>query len=208
MKTCDAFLPVEQRERICDAVACIKNGGLISFPTESYYGLGVDPFSEKAVKRLFDVKMRKSAKAVLVLIAERESLFDLVASIPDVYTQLMDAFWPGPLTLLFPARNRILRLLLGGTGNIGIRISSNSVATEVCRKLGGPVTATSANLSGMEPARSASDVVNIFGENIDLVLDGGSSDAQAGSTIVGCKDGDLYLVREGLIPWKQIRTCL
>ncbi len=208
MKNYDDFsLRVEQRTEICNAAACLRNGGIIAFPTESYYGLGVDPFSEKAVQRLFDVKMRVKAKAVLVVIPEMDSLFDLVASVPDAYARLMDVFWPGPLTLLFPAGDSVSSALLGGTGNIGIRISSNSVATAICREFGGPITATSANLSGMVPAKSAGDVVNIFGKNIDLVVDGGFSDAQAGSTIVGCRDNDLYLVREGLIPWRQICAC-
>ena len=189
---------------IQEGVSCLKRGGVIAFPTESYYGLGVDPFSEAAVDCLFRLKKRAYHKGIILLIAEKRMLEDLVAYIPDEYGPLIDRFWPGPLTLLFPAGKNIAQLLKGNTTDIGIRISSNPIAHRLCEKWGRPVTATSANISGDFPARSAGDLIDIFGKYIDVIIDGGCLHSQSASTIIGYENGDIRYVREGLIPYREI----
>ena len=186
------------------AVACLQEGGIVAFPTETYYGLAADPFSEKALQALFHLKARDYRKPVLVLIHDDVQLGDIAESIPDMYRPLMDRFWPGPLTLIFPGRKDLLPLLTGGTGTIGVRISSNVVAMELCRRWGRPITATSANLSGLVPAISAEEVETMLGPGVDFILDGGRAPAGRCSSIVAIRDDRLCLIREGQIDFSLI----
>ena len=181
----------------------LRQGGLIAFPTETYYGLGVDPFNVRALRRLFAVKQRPTSKAVLVLVAEPAACSQLAASVPPGFSSLMARFWPGPLTLVFPALPGIPELLSGGTGTVGIRQSSHWCAGQVVTNFGGPVTATSANRSGRDPATTADEVERIFGPEIDLILDGGSTPGGQGSTLVGY-DGKIFSIRQGKIDFAKI----
>lgn len=182
---------------ILQAVAVLQRGGLVAFPTETYYGLAVDPECEPAVAKLFQVKQRQAHKPLLLLIDRSEQLTDLVSIVPGKYVDLMNKYWPGPLTLVFPARENLSRLLTGDTGTIGIRISPNPMARELIRRLGKPVTATSANLSGGTPAKTAGEVFEMFQEKVDYILDGGETPAGLCSTVVGLEHGNLVILREG-----------
>lgn len=186
------------------AVAVLKAGGVVAFPTETYYGLAVDPRNEQAVESLFQVKGRVEAKPVLVLIVDPLDLSSLVREVPDEYERLIAKFWPGPLTLVFPAADGVSPRLLGGTGTIGVRISPHPVARRFCRAWGGPITATSANRSGWAPARTAEEVRRQFGDAIDLIIDGGETSGVAGSTVVGLDEGRLRLLRPGLIDFSLL----
>ena len=186
------------------AVTVLLNGGVVAFPTETYYGLAVDPFNPLALNYLFALKQREINKPILTLIDDRESLFSLAQSVPDQYTILMDTFWPGPLTLVFQARLDLPTLLTGGTSTIGVRQSSHPFARQLLRAFGKPVTATSANISGCRPAVDAFEVKAQFGSKIDLIFDGGKTQGIAGSTIVGFERGKLRLIRQGLISFAEI----
>jgi L-threonylcarbamoyladenylate synthase len=179
------------------AVAVLQRGGLVAFPTETYYGLAVDPECEAAVSKLFQVKRRQAHKPLLLLIDRSEQLTDLVSMVPEKYLDLMNTYWPGPLTLVFPARENLSRMLTGDTGTIGIRISPHPLARELIRTLGKPVTATSANLSGGTPAKTADEVLEMFQEKVDYILDGGATPAGLCSTVVGLEHGNLIILREG-----------
>ncbi len=181
------------------AVACIKEGGIVAFPTETYYGLAVDPDCLPAVEALFRVKKRRPDKALLVLIENREQLLSLAERIPAKFQQLMEKYWPGPLTLVFPAQKRFHGLLTGNSGNIGVRISSHPVASELVRKMGKPITATSANISGLRPASTAEEVEKIFGGSLSYILDGGRTAAGRCSTVLGFYQGRCTLLRQGEI---------
>ncbi len=193
-----------QDHGIDKAISFLQKGGVISFPTETYYGLGVDPLNENAVKRLFLLKKRETTKPILLLIEDAGMLSMLAEEIPYVYEPLMEKFWPGPLTLLFPWKKNISELLTGGTGTIGIRVSSDPLVQKLIRKWKGPITATSANISGQNPAGTACRVKEIFGKCIDYVVDGGDSPAGLCSTIVGCQNGELVLIRKGQVPFAEI----
>jgi L-threonylcarbamoyladenylate synthase len=187
------------------AARLLGQGGLIAFPTETYYGLGVDPFNVEALQRLFTVKQRQLDKAVLVLVAEQAQVVQLAAEVPAVLQKLMNHFWPGPLTLVFPGRATLPSLLTGGTGNIGIRQSPHPLATRLLAAFGGPITATSANRSGAPPATTAAEIQEIFGTEIDLILDGGPTPGGAGSTLVGCdQQQQLCCLRAGGVPFADI----
>ena len=182
---------------ILDAAAVLQQGGIVAFPTETYYGLAVDPECERAVAKLFQVKQRQAYKPLLLLIDRSEQLYDLVSEIPHKYVELMEKFWPGPLTLVFPARKDLSRQLTGNTGTIGVRISPHPIARKLVRKMGKPITATSANLSGVAPAKTADEVFEMFQDKVDYILDGGKTAAGLCSTVVGLQDGHLTILREG-----------
>ncbi len=182
---------------LLEAVSVLEGGGVVAFPTETYYGLGVDPFNEKAMGRLFEIKRRDHGKPTLLLIDDVDRLTRIAAGVPRIYTPLIEQYWPGPLTLIFPARAGLPALLTGATGGVGVRISSHPIARALCRRWGGPLPATSANISGASPAGSASAVRRIFGDDVDYIIDGGRTPAGKCSTIVGIRDEKLTLIRQG-----------
>jgi len=181
------------------AAAILHGGGIVAFPTETYYGLGADPFNEEALARLFAVKKRPVNMPILVLIDGPGMLELLVEDIPERCRPLMDRYWPGPLTLLFPAKKELSGLLTGGTGTIGIRFSPNALVGRLLQIWKKPITATSANISGESPAATASAVADSFANSIDYIIDGGSTPGGQCSTILGCNRDGLQVVREGRI---------
>lgn len=191
-------------EEIARAASLLRAGGLVAFPTETYYGLAVDPCNEQALARLFRVKRRPAAKPVLVLVPGQEQVAHLAARIPPVAQLLMDRFWPGPLTLVLSAQPSLSPLLTAGTGTVGVRRSPHPFAQALVQAFGAPLTATSANRSGGAPAVNARQVQAAFGDEIDLVLDGGPSPGGAGSTLVGVTDTGLTCIREGRIPFAKV----
>jgi len=196
------------RDQIRQAVTIIREGGLVAFPTETYYGLAVDPFNEKALERLFALKQRSSVKPVLLLIPAINDLVSLAETIPAMAYILMDRFWPGPLTMVFPARRELSQLLTGGTGTIGIRLSPHPVAHALLQAYGGPLTATSANRSGGDAAATEDDVLGIFGDEIDMILQGGRTTGTMPSTLIGFEKDTVFCIREGCIPFNKILTTL
>ncbi len=201
-------LQVPGDRAIGQAVRILRRGGLVAFPTETYFGLAVDPFNVRAVERLFQVKHRPRNKPMLVLVETGEQINMLAASIPDCYNILMEQFWPGPLTLVFPARSDLSRLVTGGLGTIGIRKSPHPTARALVHSFGGPVTATSANRSGGPPALSGRQVRRIFGNEVDMVLEAELPPCREGSTLVGCEAGQVFCIREGRIPFAEVKQVL
>jgi L-threonylcarbamoyladenylate synthase len=181
------------------AVTVLAGGGIVAFPTETCYGLAVDPFNGRALERLFEVKHRPVDKPVLLLIHEVALLDSLVTVVPAVYSPLIARYWPGPLTLIFPARAGLPSLLTGGTGTIGVRISPHPIAQALGRAFGRAITATSANLSEQPPARTAAEVRACLGGAIDLIVDGGRTPTSRCSTIIGERGGGLRLLRRGAV---------
>ena len=186
------------------AVAVLIGGGVVAFPTETYYGLAVDPLNPLALNFLFGLKQRDISKPILTLVDDRESLFSLVQDIPGPYEPLMKEFWPGPLTLIFQARLNLPTLLTAGTSTIGVRQSSHPFARQLLRAFGRPLTATSANISGRPAAVDAHEVKSQFGSRIDMVFDGGRTPGIVGSTIIGLDGNTLKLIREGVISFEEI----
>ena len=186
------------------AVAVLNSGGVVAFPTETYYGLAVDPLNPLALNHLFTLKQREISKPILTLVNDPESLFSLVREIPDVYTPLMERFWPGPLTLIFQAKLNLPTLLTANTSTVGIRQSSHPFAQQLVQGFGRPITATSANISGHHAAIDAHQVRVQFGDKIDLIFDGGRTPGVIGSTIIGQSGNSLKLIREGMISFKEI----
>lgn len=198
MKHSDVFSQVKG-DAVRNAVECIKQGGIAGIPTETYYGLAVDPANEEALERLFRVKKRPESKPVLVLISSSTQLTSLAVTIPKAYIDLMDEFWPGPLTLVFAAGPDVSPLLTAGTGTVGIRQTPHPVARAIIEGIGKPITATSANISGQPPASSAADVCRMFGKEIDCIVDGGDSRVKLPSTVVRPCGNGFCIERHGVV---------
>ncbi len=177
----------------------LRRGGVVAFPTETYYGLAVDPGNEAALQRLFQIKNRPAGKPLLLLIHDISLLDGLVTAVPDIYRPLIEKYWPGPLTLIFPAQPHLSAWLTGGTATVGVRISPRPEARALGRIFGEAVTATSANLSDQPSARSAPEVAVAFGSAVDFILDGGKTPGGRCSTVIGLRDGRLCLLRPGAI---------
>ncbi|NDY42848.1 threonylcarbamoyl-AMP synthase [Dissulfurirhabdus thermomarina] len=185
------------------AAGVLAGGGVVAYPTETTYGLGARLDRPAALDRVFRLKRRPLDKPLLVLVASRADLERLVVEIPPAAEDLMHRFWPGPLTLLLPARADLPRAVTADTGKVGVRISSHPVAAALAAAAGVPVTATSANRSGEPPALTAGEVVERFGvegETLAYVLDGGRTPGGLPSTIVDVGPGGPRLVRPGAVP--------
>jgi len=193
---------------LVQACAVLRSGGVVAFPTETYYGLAVDPFNQAAVSRLFALKGRSPDKPVLLIIDNSSQLARLVAEIPPPFPLLMERFWPGPLTLVFPAAQSLPAMLTGSRGTIGVRVSSNPVAQKLVKAFGRPITATSANFSGQPAAVAADGVFAQLGPEVDGVLDGGLTPGGQGSTLLGYQEGKICLLRAGVIPFARIEAAL
>jgi L-threonylcarbamoyladenylate synthase len=195
-------------DAVCEEAAAVaRAGGMLAMPTDSFYGLGVNPFDAAAVRRLCAVKGRDEGKPILVLIADRAQLKDLVGPLPAAATALMDRFWPGPLTIVCPAAPALPEVLTAGTGTIGVRLAAQPLLAKLLRHAG-PLTGTSANRSGDAPARTAREVERVFGGDVELILDGGPSIATTPSTVVDATGRSVRLVREGPVTWTAIQNVL
>ena len=190
------------------AIEALKRGEVIAFPTETFYGLGVDALDEPAVERLVSVKGRNPDNPIPVIVADREMLKRVVIEVPPVAETLMDRFWPGPLTLVLPAVQGLPAPLLNKTGGVGVRISSHPLATQLTRELGHPLTATSANPSGKEPARTVEEAMNYFSDKIEIFLDGGRLGGRKGSTVVEVAQDRWRVIREGEFSLLELKRAL
>lgn len=182
-----------------EAAAVLKAGGILAYPTETFYGLGVKYDLEDSLGRLYRVKRRPLDKAMPLIIREKELLSCLTDSISIIAETLMERFWPGPLTLVFPAIEDLSSFITAGTGGVAVRIPGESFALDIAGITGFPVTATSANLSGLPPARDAETVEKYFGDCVDLIIDAGIAPGGLPSTIVDVTGDIPKILREGAI---------
>jgi L-threonylcarbamoyladenylate synthase len=186
------------------AAQIILQGGVIAFPTETFYGLAADARNEAAIKKVFQAKSREEGKPLLLLVADRSWLSGLVQEVNPAAERLMESFWPGPLTLVFRASSNLSPFLTANTGKIGIRVSGLAVAQALTRTVGRAITGTSANLSGGPTASMAEEVVQSLGENLDAVLDGGKTAGGLGSTVLDVSDPLFRVLRHGAVAKKDL----
>jgi len=198
----------EALENLSATIAALKRGHAIVFPTETLYGLGADALNEAAVEEVFQLKGRDRSNPFPVLVADQEMLHTLVAEIPTTAQKLMDRYWPGPLTLVLPGRRNIPKPLCNPLGGVAVRISSQAIATLLVKGLGRPLTATSANPSGKEPARTLQVAKNYFANRVDVFVDGGTLTSKSGSTVVEVKEDRVKVIREGEISTSEILQVL
>jgi len=192
-----------------EAGEVVRGGGVIAFPTETFYGLGVDPLNVPAVQRLYDLKGRSpQTSPILVLIRSRRELRALVSEITPAAERLMQACWPGPLTLVFRAAEAVSSVLTAGTGTIGVRLSAYPDVQRVLEIIGGPLTGTSANRTGQPPATTADEVERAFGADVDLIVNGGPTPGGLPTTVVDTTVSPPRLIREGCVSHASLRAVL
>jgi L-threonylcarbamoyladenylate synthase len=177
-------------------------------PTETFYGLGVDPFNAKAVERLFLLKGRSFKDPIPIVAGDREMVERLVETVPLAAETLIQRYWPGPLTIVFKARAEVPELLTARTGKIGVRISSSQVVKKLLASLKSPLTSTSANPSGEPPALEPGEVLKYFEGRLDLLIDGVRLTAKKPSTVVDVTGERLVVLREGAVPAKDFSDLL
>lgn len=187
------------------ALEVFRLGGVVAFPTDTVYGIGV-PLSELTIERLFDIKGRDHAKAIAVLIADAEQLPKVAAEISDPAKKLVAMFWPGPLTLVL-ARNPKTPWFLSRNDTIGVRVPDHPV-TRALLSAAGPMAVTSANLSGGANTRNADEVLSQLTGRIDLVIDGGETPGNLPSTVVDLTGDAPKVLRTGPIPEEEILEAL
>ena len=190
------------------AADTVLSGGAVAFPTESFYGLGVNALDEEAIERLFQIKKRRADNPVLILISSVKDLSQYVVNITDIARRLIERFWPGGLTMLFEAKQNIPPTLTAGTGKIGIRLSSHPVATGLAEVAGLPITGTSANVSGEAACIEAREVLDSLGEAVDVILDGGKTEGGKGSTILDVTVTPPRILREGMVDRESLASVI
>lgn len=194
---------------IAAATAILRAGGVLAYPTETLYGLAADADNATAVERLFAIKGRLADNPIALIAGSREEDINrFAASVSAPARRLMQAFWPGPLTLLFPAAADVLPRLTAGTGMIGMRVSSHPVAAALAMALGRPITATSANFSGEKACLTAAQVYESLGKKLDVIIDGGKAWGEQGSTMLDVTVNPPVIIREGAVPASRIYAAL
>jgi L-threonylcarbamoyladenylate synthase len=187
-------------EGIAEAARAICAGHVVAYPTETVYGLAVDPFSPEALQRLFAVKARDAANPVLLIVADLDQIKDVASAISDAARACALAFWPGPLSMLFPRSPNVPETLTAGSDRVCVRCTASPIARDLCRAVGTAITSTSANRSGQPPARSLAEL-DLPG--IAVGIDAGALPPSPPSTVF---DPDTGLVlREGAIAESALR---
>jgi L-threonylcarbamoyladenylate synthase len=182
----------------------IHRGGVIAFRTDTFYGLGADPFNASAVRKIRELKGREEAKPILLLISDLSEVDRFITHQSKVFKSVANRFWPGPITLIGTARSELPDELTAGTRTIGLRLPYDEEVRSLVRECGGALTATSANTSGSDPARTAADVAGYFSNGIDLVVDAGTVTATEPSTVLDLTEDKPRLVREGAVKLEEL----
>ncbi len=193
--------------RLDAALATLRQGGAVVYPTETFYGLGARALSRSAVGAVAGLKGRDAGKPIALVVADVAMLARVVAYVPAPARRLMDAFWPGPLTLVLPARPDLPPALTAGGDRIGVRISSHPIAQALVTALGEPLTATSANPGGEAPALDVASARGYFGTQVAYV-DGGRLAGGLGSTVLLVADDAARVIRRGATSVDEIRRRL
>jgi L-threonylcarbamoyladenylate synthase len=197
-----------KESELAPASKAIQAGRVVAFPTDTFYGLGADPFNLAAVERVYQIKGRPRSKPLLLLINDLEQISMLTAELPEVFHELAKSFWPGPLTIVMRASHRLPLKVTGGTGNIGLRMPDSNLARVLIRSAGVPLTATSANLSTLPSCTTASQVLGQIGGRVDVLIDGGTVSANKPSTVLDLTGSTPRIVREGVIGRSKLKKWL
>lgn len=195
-----------------NAITTIANhlsvGKIAAIPTETFYALSTNPFHEKSVKKIYSLKKRSADKPILLLVPNKEEALRVVGEAPSSFEPLIDAFWPGPLTLVMKKSQQIPAWIDSHTGKIALRIPGNALTLQILGKCSFPLTGTSANRSGEAPLTSDEGVLRQFGPLLDLLVMGGSLPGGLPSTLLDLTEDKPLLLREGRIKREEIERIL
>lgn len=195
-------------ESISLACKLLKKGEVVAVPTETVYGLAGDSRNANAIRKIFEAKGRPADNPLIVHIASTKMLDGIVREVNEDAKKLMNAFWPGPLTIIMPKGNKICSETCAGLDSVGVRMPSNPIAHEIIEKSGVPFSAPSANLSGKPSPTNAEDVFADMNGRIPLVIDGGESDAGVESTVISVLSDSPVILRPGVITKEMIEQVL
>jgi tRNA threonylcarbamoyl adenosine modification protein (Sua5/YciO/YrdC/YwlC family) len=197
-------------ERVQYVVNTLRSGKLVALPTDTFYGLAVDPVNLRAVEGIYDIKSRLKNKPLSLLVASLAQAYELARDLGSDFDRLAERFWPGPLTLIVKASSRLPLRSTANTGNVALRIPDAAIARAVVEKFGLPITATSANLQNAPECTYANCVLHQIGDLIPLIVDGGPTGRSQPTTIVDLSggDGSWQILREGAIPTYDIAMAL
>jgi L-threonylcarbamoyladenylate synthase len=191
-------------DELAPAIGALRSGGVVAFPTETFYGLAVDPRSARAVRRVFGLKRRAADQPLPLIAADVDQVIDHVGTMTPLARRLASRGWPGPLTLIIPASSQLCDDVHLSTGKVAVRVPANAVARALARGTGHAITSTSANLSGEPPAATPDQVVRSFGTGIDVLIDAGPTPAGLPSTIVDVTGDAPVLLRAGVVAWDRV----
>jgi L-threonylcarbamoyladenylate synthase len=195
-------------EKINVAAEVIRRGGIVAFPTETVYGLGVDALNKEAVKRMYEVKGRPPDNPTIVHIAEFNDVYRLAVDVPEVAEELMKRFWPGPLTIVLKASNIVPRITTGGLETVGIRMPKHNVALALIKASKTPIAAPSANIAGKPSPTTAQHVIQDFYGSIDVILDAGPTKIGVESTVLDLTTKPPQILRPGGITYEELKEVL
>jgi L-threonylcarbamoyladenylate synthase len=193
---------------VARAVAWLREGGIVAFPTDTLYGLAIDPYSDAAAAALFDLKGRREGEALPFVAASAPQVFAWAAAVSADTTRLAARFWPGPLSLVVDAPAGIVPRVQAHDRSIAVRVPAHEVARALCERFGSPLPATSANRSGDPPAAAATDLGGLASDARVLVIDAGPAPGGPPSTIVDARRAPIRLVRDGAVPWNRVLESL
>jgi L-threonylcarbamoyladenylate synthase len=198
----------EDHGPVKEIAAALLEDAVMAYPTETFYALGAAAFSRKAVEKVYRLKRRDAAKPLSVIVSDLDMVRDIAGPLPPAFRILAAEFWPGPLTLVLPAAERLPEFLSGPDRSIAVRIPPLAWLRQLVREISQPVTATSANLAGEKEMADPSAVAAVFRGKVDVIVDGGPSPGGAPSTIVELTSAAFRILREGAVPASRIRALL
>lgn len=191
-------------EKLKEVANIIKNGGVVVFPTETVYGIGVNAYSESAVKKLYEIKKRNYNKPISLLISNFNMINDVAKDITKLEYALINEFFPGPLTVILKKKDIVPDIVTSNGDTVGVRMSTNEIALRLIEYAGVPIATTSCNISGEESKVELADIIEVFDNKVDCYIDGGKSKIGIGSTVVNLVDNKPEILREGVISKEQI----
>src|SRR5699024_3706139 len=197
-----------KEERVREAAKIIKRGGTVAFPTETVYGLGANGLDERAVERIFKAKGRPQDNPLILHIAFKEQLEELVKDIPEEAFEIMEKFWPGPLTLIFKKSDKVPDKITGGLSTVAIRMPNNKIALKIIELAKVPIAAPSANTSGRPSPTNATHVVEDLYGKINMVVDGGSTGIGVESTVLDMSGETPMILRPGGIIYEDLKLLI
>lgn len=191
---------------IAKAVRILRGGGVIAFPTDTLYGLGADVFSTTAVNRVFAIKSRPAGMALPVLLGSMKDLRKVALTIPETGQELINAFWPGPLTLVLKRSTNLPPAVVGGGDTVAVRMPDHPIAMAIAKGLDGPITGTSANTSGDADLLTGEELDRTLGDKVDLVVKSGPTPMGSASTVVDLTGDTPTVLRVGKLELAMIQT--
>lgn len=199
-----------QPDRISYIVSCLRKGDVVALPTDTFYGLAVDPVNLRAVEQIYQIKTRLKHKPLSLLISSVFQAYELVRETDILFDRLAERFWPGPLTIIVRAGSKLPLRSTAHTGNVAIRVPDAAIPRAVVEALGLPITATSANLQGAPECVHAAGVRDQLGDRLPLIVDGGPTGRALPTTIVDLSlgPGRWEILREGAIPTHEVVMAL